>query len=185
MEPWLAKWRIKVNAKKTQFVIFGSRRIAASLKLCGEEVKEAKQLKFLGTTFDRGNTKKPHIKEIASRAMSRVSLLKRLRGQTWGASRQRLLIFYKQFVRPVMENGYSYTAMAKSTSVRPLRVVQNSAMRTILRAPPRTLILDMENKTGLQDVHKRLSKLKTSAEGRYKGSPLIDILNINKELLKV
>ena len=185
LEPWLAKWRIKVNPKKTQLVIFGSRQNTATIKLCGEDVKETKKLKFLGTTFDRENSRMAHIKELANKAMSRVSLLKRLRGQTWGASRQRLLVFYKQFVRPVMENGYSYTAMAKPTNIRPLRVVQNSAMRTILRAPPRTLILDMEQKTGLQDVHQRLVKLKAAAIRRYKGSPLIGTLNINLELLKV
>ena len=84
--------------------------------------------------------------------MSRVHLLKRLRGQTWGASQRKMKQFYAQFVRPVMKNGFTYSATGKKTAINKLRIVQNAAMRTILKAPPRTSIKEMEKKTGLQDI---------------------------------
>ena len=113
--------------------------------------------------------------------MSRVHLLRRLRGQTWGTSWQKLLMFYKQFVRPVMENGHSFSAMAKQTAIQPFRVVQNSAMRVILGAPPRSRIRDLEEATGLQDIVTRLKKLKTDAEQRYQRSPLVQMLNLRRK----
>ena len=140
-------------------------------------------MKLLGTTFDKAISGRLHCKELANRAMSRVHLLRRLRGQTWGTSWQRLLRFYKQFVRPVMENGYAFSAMAVQTAIQPFRVAQNSAMRIILGVPPWSRIRDMEETTGLQDIQTRLQKLKTDAEQRYQRSPLIHMLNLRKEML--
>ena len=108
LEPWLAKWRVKINVKKTQLVCFGSEGVSSSITLCGEQVQEGRSMKLLGTTFDKAISGRLHCKELANRAMSRVHLLRRLRGQTWGTSWQRLLRFYKQFVRPVMENGSQF-----------------------------------------------------------------------------
>jgi exonuclease III len=184
LEPWLAKWRVKVNVKKTQLVCFGSLGAEGSITLCGETVEEQDSLKILGTSFDKRLSGKKHCKELANKAMSRVHLLRRLRGQTWGTSRQRLLVFYKQFVRPVMENGHTFSAMAKPTAIQRLRVVQNSAMRIILRAPPRSRILDMEQQTGLQDILTRLTSLKEAAVQRYSRSPLTELLNLRKQMLK-
>ena len=83
-----------------------------------------------------------------------------------------------------MENGYAYSAMAAHAAIQPFRVAQNSAMRIVLGAPPWLRIRDMEEATGLQDIHTRLQKLKTDAERRYRGSPLIQMLDLRKEMLK-
>ena len=183
LEPWLSKWRIKVNAKKTQFICFGTQGNEGKITLCGEVIKEGKTIKFLGTTFDKALSAKPHCTEIASRAMSRVHLLRRIRGKTWGASKPRLTRFYKQFIRPVLENGYAYSATGKTSALKRLRVVQNAAMRTILCAPPRSRIVDMEKKTGLPDVHLRLTSLKSAAQQRYQGSSLMKMLQLRLALL--
>ena len=70
LEPWLAKWRVKVNVKKTQLVCFGSNGVGSSITLCGEQVQEGRSLKILGTTFDKAISGVLHCKELASRAMS-------------------------------------------------------------------------------------------------------------------
>ena len=181
-EPWLYKWRVKINVSKTQLVCFNSRS-GGSLTFCGQQVDEASKMKILGTTYDRRATGVSHCKQVAARAMSRVHLLRRLRGQTWGTSTQRLLQFYKQFVRPVMENGYAYTATAKRTSIKPLQVVQNSALRVVLKADRRTKIRDMEKATAIQPIEDRLQQLKNDAAKRYAGSSLISQLDTRLTLL--
>ena len=92
-------------------------------------------------------------------------------------------MFYKQFVRPVMENGYAYTTTAKTSAIMPLQVVQNSALRIILKADRKTRILDMETKTGLLPIQQRLRQLKDGAEARYTNSPLIARLRTRKKLM--
>jgi hypothetical protein len=136
LEPWLYKWRIKVNVAKTQLVCFNQKGTGATLNFCGETIKEKMQMKVLGVVFDRGGSGTQHCKEIAAKAMSRVNLLRRLRGQTWGTSTQRLLQFYKQFVRPVMENGYAYSAKAKPSAIQHLQVVQNFVLLSASSSRP-------------------------------------------------
>ena len=157
----------------------------ATLNFCGETVEEKKEMKVLGVVFDRGGTGVQHCKGIAAKAMSRVNLLRRLRGQTWGTNAQRLLQFYKQFVRPVMENGYAYSANAKPSAIQHLQVVQNSALRVVLKADRRTRITDMHRETGLELLQDRLNHLKVNASGRYKDSFLIHLLETRKSALGV
>ena len=184
LEPWLYKWRIKINVSKTQLVCFGQMGAGSSLNFCGKKVKESNSLKILGTTYDKMGRATTHCKEIAARAMSRVNLLRRLRGRSWGTNGQRLLMFYKQFVRPVMENGYAYTATAKTTALKPLQVVQNSALRIILKADRKTRIQDLERRTGIPPIQQRLQQLKDGTAERYANSPLLARLHTRKNLLQ-
>ena len=95
LEPWLKKWRIKINVKKTQLICFNQRgQKNESITFLGEQVKEGKTLKLLGATFDRGLSYREHCTGVAKKAMSRVNLLRRLRGQNWGVRCRRLLNFY-------------------------------------------------------------------------------------------
>ena len=183
LEPWLYKWRIKVNVAKTQLVCFNQRSAGGKLTFCEEEVKESKEMKILGTTFDRGGSGREHCKQIAAKAMSRVNLLRRLNGQTWGTSEQKLQQFYTQFVRPVLENGYAFTANAKPASIQHLNVVQNFALRVILRADKRTRILDMEEAAGIPPIQERLIQLRDNASERYKGSSLLNLLETRIEVI--
>ena len=140
-------------------------------------------MKIFGTTFDRGGSGREHYKQIAAKAMDRVNLMRRLNVQTWGTSGQRLQQFYANFVRPVLENGYAYTANAKPASIQHLQVVQNSALRVILRADRRTRILDMEEATGIPSIQTRLIQLRDNASERYKGSSLLNLLETRIEVI--
>ena len=136
LEPWLMKWRIKINVKKTQLICFNQRGKDATISFLGETVTEGQTLTLLGATFDRALTYKNHCTMVAKKAMNRVNLLRRLRGRNWGVRCRRLLNFYKQFVRPVMENGYSLSAMAKPTAFKSIQVVQNTVLRVSLQLAP-------------------------------------------------
>ena len=67
---WCAKWRIKLNPKKTKVIIFSrsnlTRKTEPILKLYGERLKVYPQMKFLGITFDSQLTFKQHFEETAA-----------------------------------------------------------------------------------------------------------------------
>ena len=54
MEKWLFKWRLEINAKKCQFIIFGRKKqsIEINLKLFNEQIPKASETKFLGVSLD-------------------------------------------------------------------------------------------------------------------------------------
>jgi hypothetical protein len=184
LEPWLKKWRIKVNAAKTQVICFGQNGQGASVNFLGQDVIEGKTLKLLGAVFDRGLSYREHCTGVSKKAMSRVNLLRRLRGQNWGVRHRRLLTFYKQFVRPVMENGYSLSALAKPTAFSSIQVVQNSALRVSLQAPWRTRITDLHTQAEIPTMQERVNQLRQNAVQRYQGSQLLQLLDTRKSLLE-
>ncbi len=184
LEPWLKKWRIKVNATKTQLICFNQKGQGNAINFLGQRVVEGKTVKLLGATFDRGLSYREHCTGVAKKAMSRVHLLRRLRGQNWGVRSRKLLTFYKQFVRPVMENGYSLSAKAKPNAFKSIQVVQNAALRVSLQAPYRTRITDLHLQAEITTMTERINQLRENAGQRYQGSHLMHLLDTRKSLLE-
>ena len=114
----------------------------------------------------------------------RVNLLKRLSGQTWGANQRTLLCFYKQYVRPVFDTGSVNTADAMKGPLALLQRVQNSALRTVLRAPYRTRISKLHKLARIDPVAQRLKTLQSHAVKRFAASHLMVSLRIQKLLLE-
>lgn len=61
---WLDLWRLKLNAKKTTAIIFGSnsQTIRRELVIQGHTVEWSKTAKYLGVTLDRSLTFSDHVK---------------------------------------------------------------------------------------------------------------------------
>ena len=79
---WCAKWRIKLNPKKTKVIIFSrsilARKTKPNLKLHGDTLKVYPQVKFLGITFNSQLTFKNHFKDILDRCNTRYHRLRLL-----------------------------------------------------------------------------------------------------------
>ena len=134
LEPWLNKWRIKVNAAKTQLICFNQRGQDETITFLGQQVKETKTLKLLGSTFDRELSYREHCTGVAKKAMGRVHLLRRLRGQNWGVRHRKLLTFYKQFVRPV-KTATAYQLELSQTPSSPSRSYRTQRFGSHSRPP--------------------------------------------------
>ena len=65
---WCAKWRIKLNPKKTKMIIFFrsvlARKTEPNLNLYGETLKVYPQVKCLGVTFESQLTFQKHLEDI-------------------------------------------------------------------------------------------------------------------------
>ena len=85
---WCAKWRIKLNKKKTKVIIFSrsilTRKTELNLKLYGEPLKIYPQVKFLGIICDSKLTFQPHFEDILERCNSRYYRLLLLANKKWG-----------------------------------------------------------------------------------------------------
>ena len=105
---YLRKWRIQLSIGKT---------VSAAYHLNNREAKreldvfvENKRLVFqhaapnyLGVRLDRMLNFKQHLEEVAGKVTSRVSLIRRLAGTTWGASAKTLRISTQALVFPAAE----------------------------------------------------------------------------------
>ena len=90
LELWCSKWRIKLNAKKTQLLLIRQtkqRNLSINLELFGEKLINTDNTKLLGVTLEEQLGFKAHIDDIAKRGRMRLNLLKMLSGTTWGCTR--------------------------------------------------------------------------------------------------
>ena len=85
--------------------------------------------KYIGVRLDRMLNFKQHLEEVAGKVTSRVSLIRRLAGITWGASAKTLQISTQALVFPADE--YCAPVWSRSPHVKKVAVAINSSLRTI------------------------------------------------------
>ena len=87
IESWCSKWRIKLNAGKTQLIVFsvGPKPELVDLELFGEPIIQTQTAKLLGILFDRRLSFKDYMKDLMTKVYRRQNLLKLLKGTNWGA----------------------------------------------------------------------------------------------------
>ena len=87
LEKWCSKWRIKLNAKKTQLIVLeknGRQHKKIKLHLFGEEIDHVEVATRLGVTISKTFNFQSHIKMAISKANRRLNLLRLLNGTNWG-----------------------------------------------------------------------------------------------------
>ena len=130
---YLRKWRLQLSTGKT---------ITAAYHLCNKDAKrelevyaEGKRLeanqapKYLGVRLDRTLSFKDHLEDIRAKSTSRVALIQRLAGTTWGASAKTLRVSTQALVFSVAE--YCAPAWSRSPHVKKVDAPINNALRII------------------------------------------------------
>ena len=135
---------------------------------------------MLGVTFGKSLNLINHCRSKATKAMQRVQLLRMVSGKNWGANDCTLLRLYKQYIRHVLETGSVITREACPLALSKLEVVQNSALRTCLRAPPWTRLCELHTRSKIDPLTDRLRSLRCKAEARFGDSDCIKALNFQR-----
>ena len=178
LEIWCSKWRIKLNAKKTQLLLIRQtkqRNLNINLELFGEKLINTDNTKLLGVTLEENLSFKAHIDDIAKRGRMRLNLLKILSGTTWGCKPQTLMRLYKAYIRPVLEYGAIVMLSAKDQAIKKLQIIQNKAIKIAFRLHPRSRTNEIHKLAEIPLIKTRLEELSTN---------FICSLNENSELFK-
>ena len=150
---WCAKWRIKLNPKKTKVIIFSrsilARKTEPNLKLYGETSKVYPQVKFLGITFDSQLTFKKHFEDILDRCNTWYHRLRLLANKKWSST---LIQIYKQCVRPILEYGFLSTITTSDYIISKTQRLQNKFIRFALRLPKYICTKLLHDSSGLPYV---------------------------------
>ena len=177
LEEWCCKWRVKLNAAKSQLILLGSKNTTNfSLFLFGQEIFPQQEATLLGFTFDRKMTMKHQVCNIQTKVNKRLGLLKMLRGKGWGANPQTLLKLYKSYIRPVIDYGSILTAGCAPIQMKKLQILQNKALRIVLSLPRHTPIRELHQLCNIEMISDRLQKLKQDSLQRFGESKLMQDL---------
>ena len=131
---WSNQWLVTFNPTKTAYIIFSKKLIMQNypdLYLGGEKIKKVSTHKQLGVVFNNKMTFDDHIKENCSKAMKRVTVLKRLHNKL---PRKSKLTVYTTFIRPVLEFGWQLYSNATQEQLDTLEKVQREALLSVTSA---------------------------------------------------
>ena len=180
IEAWCRKWRMMLNGDKSNLVIIGRNKKIEDENLCillfNDVVRPVSKAKFLGLEIDESLSFKGHIQECADRAQNRLNILRILaRG---GTDPINLLRLYKTYVCPIFEYGCTSFVHLPDMTLRPLQLVQNTALRIVLGLPSYISIDRLHEYACVSKVRERLTELgsRLLAKMRVKNVLIRDII---------
>jgi len=68
---------------------------------------EVDEATYLGVTFDKRQTWRPHINRVEGMARRKLAIMRKLASTTWGANEQILKTMYQGTLRPTIEYSSS------------------------------------------------------------------------------
>ena len=154
---WLNVNKLKLNVKKTHFMIFSSGRkeISYSNKLfiCNDEIKAVKHTKFLGAIIDQRLSWEnhiTHIKKKVARGLAIISKAKKFLNST------ALKTLYYSFIYPYFDYCIEVWGSACKTRIDTLFRMQKKAIRIITMSHYRDDTIPLFDKCKiltLQEIH--------------------------------
>ena len=154
---WTSKWCVTVNREKTTATLFSlsTKQQCGTLTMGDVPLKYVDQQTYLGVTFDKRQTWKPHIMDAEAKARRKLNIMRKLAGTHWGANENILKAVYQGTVRPHLEYGSNSWLTAAKSHHHTLDKVQNQALRIITGAMRSTPIEKMEQLTGIAPLSRR------------------------------
>ena len=150
------KWHLKISPSKTVSSLFHLRNRLSGyelkIALSGNQLPFDPTPKYLGITLDRSLTYRDHLQKLTKKMSSRVALVKRMAGTTWGASFEVLRTTTLALV--VAPADYCAPVWTQSTHTKKLNVPFHEALRTIsgcIRCTKTSLLPTLSGIKTLQD----------------------------------
>ena len=155
---WSNQWLVSFNPTKTKYIIFSKKRMKIAhppLYLGNQLLDEVSKHKQLGVTFNEKMTFDDHINENCSKAMKRITVLKRINNKLPRNSR---LTIYKSFIRPIIEYGWQLYNSSTDKGLQKLEKIQRAAILTVTWAYKKTSHIKLLREVGLTTLAKRRQK---------------------------
>ena len=129
---WLQVNKLKLNVKKTHFMIFSSNKrkydYTNKLYLCNSEIKREVFTKFLGVMIDQNLNWKQQILHVKKKVARGLGIIRKARKYL---NFDALKTLYHSFVYPYLDYCIEIFGSAKSSIIEPLCRMQRKAIRLI------------------------------------------------------
>ena len=178
IEKWCRKWHITLSPIKSKLVLFTKcprhkeeTSNDFSIDLFEEKINLANEAEFLGVIFDSRLTWEPHVRKIVSRSYKRLNLLRAIAGISKKVNPDSMKKLYESTIRSIHEYSSVCIVNAADVHLQKLQLLQNQALRVILKTPAYMSISDLHDCSGLPMIkdhliecaRKRLTQMERSS----------------------
>ena len=154
---WLQINKLKLNVKKTHFMIFssGKRKFHYQNKLimCGDEIEVVEKTKFLGVIIDTKLNWEDHISYIKKKIAKGIGIISKARKLL---NKEMLKTLYHSFIYPYIDYCIEVWGSASKTRFDTIFRLQKKAIRIIMSSPFKADVLPIfqsNNILTLEEVH--------------------------------
>lgn len=160
------RWRIKINAQKTEAVLFSKRRVDTAadhrLHVDATPLPWLQQARFLGVILDRRMTFGAHIRHIQKKAAGAMSVIYPMIRRSSAISPDIKVRLALAYVRPIMTYAApAWTGMVSDTNLMKLQVIQNKYLRWALNLAPLSNMKNAHKQHNIQLIGDYIVKLTT------------------------
>lgn len=160
---YFKKWKISMNVDKTQLIFFTKRRTREvpkrPFKAGPMTIRWNDQVKYLGFTFDKRVTFRPHVEEKVAKVNNVVKLLYPLIARRSSLHQQLKLHLFKTIIRPSFSYGCPLLNGIAACHIKKLQVLQNGILKTILNLPHRTPTTEVHELANIEMVKDYFNEL--------------------------
>ena len=143
---WFASWNIKINANKTEEIVFRkiSRPVETPIKIQNRIIPYISSVKYLGLTLDSKLTFWQHTSKTISKTYFMLSVLYPF-FKSHTLSPRIKVILYMAIIRSMLLYGCEAWSILADTHKRRFQVMQKKCLRIIFNAPRYTRNSDLHN----------------------------------------
>ncbi|GBN46928.1 RNA-directed DNA polymerase from mobile element jockey [Araneus ventricosus] len=188
LEDWFAKWKIQINAGKTEAIMFtNSRRPLPPIKVNNQIIPWSQECKYLGVILDKRLTWKPHFLYIKKKFRELTRKFYPLIARNSKMTRSNMLLIYTAYLRPVLSYACPVWGYAAKSNIKLLEKEQNLLIRNICHAkcsPHRHdhgIILSGTTNTGFPHSQE-LATIPLPAEFQINKEELADLFRLLKQI---
>jgi len=105
---WCEDCSFKLSSNKSAAVLFTRKRTPEPISLRLQDSTRhplKNEYKYLGLSFQRNGSYLTHMQKVVANCRARLSVIRMLKGTSWGAGKRPLLTVYRSLVRSVIEYG--------------------------------------------------------------------------------
>jgi len=139
IEEWCENNRIKINAEKSQLIVFNKKRkntrISEELDIFDEKINVVNSVSYLGVTFSKTLSWKAHIEHATNKAYAMKRRLLPLIGRTSNLALKTKRRLYLSILRPIITYASPVWATAIQYHKEPARIFQNKTALHMANAP--------------------------------------------------
>ena len=154
---WCKKWQVIINAKKSQVVVYSKcpqHKKDVRLEMFGQIIPTSNEATYLGVIFDSRLTWEQQITKITNKAYGRLNLFRAISSLSTKHNPTLLAKLYDTTIKSIFEYSSVCIVSAASTHLKKLQLIQNTALRIVLKVPaymPIARMNDSANQTSVAE----------------------------------
>lgn len=167
---YFIRWKIKLNASKTQAIFFTRRRTrelpGPTITIDQEEIQWKTEAKYLGMILDKTMTLNKHVNYAIDKSNKIKHILFPLINRSSVLDQWNKLMVYKQIIRPALTYGCPLFPHIAPTNIKKMQLFQNQIIKMILNQPKYTRTQIIHEETEIPYIDEYITKLNDTFNDR-------------------